>query len=369
MTGTDWKARAAALAEDLARAGDLRDPAWAAAVAATPRHLLVPTAYEQGADGGWSEVDASGLAYSTTTLVTAVDGAGRPVSSSTKPDLMVRMLEALDVRDGNRVLEIGTGTGYNAALLAHRLGDDHVYSVDVDQQLVTTARERLATFGCRPNLAAGDGINGWPEHGPYDRIIATCSVPRIPTAWLAQVTEGGKVLVDVKVNTGAGNLVLLHRHGDRLEGRFTQRWAGFMAMRHDGDVDPARAPKAEADRQRETAAPAEPWNDHREVWFLACLRLPANLSYGYMLDPATRQPTASSLRAPDGSWCQVSGGVLREAGATPMWAEVERAYRAWCDWGRPGWERFGLTATPDGQWWWLDEPGSRATLDGASVHC
>lgn len=201
--GTGWEASAAALAERLRQAGDLRDPAWAAAVAGTPRHVLVPRAYEQGADGGWVEVDARGLAYSTTTLVTRVEG-GRPVSSSTKPDLMVRMLEALAVRNGDRVLEIGTGTGYNAALLAHRLGDDSVYSVDVDRGLVESARERLAGFGCRPHLAVADGVEGWPEHGPYDRIIATCAVPRIPKAWLDQVADRRDSGRKSSVPTGSG---------------------------------------------------------------------------------------------------------------------------------------------------------------------
>ncbi|QUQ66679.1 methyltransferase domain-containing protein [Kutzneria sp. CA-103260] len=361
MTGTEWETDAAALAERLTKAGDLRDPAWVAAVAETPRHLLVPTAYEQGADGGWAEVGARELAYSTATLVTRVED-GRPVSSSTKPDLMVRMLEALEVEDGDRVLEIGTGTGYNAALLAHRLGDGNVYSVDVDREIVKTARERLAGFGCRPHLAAVDGIGGWPEHGPYDRIIATCAVPRIPKAWLDQVTVGGKVLVDVKVNTGAGNLVLLEKRNDRLEGRFTERWAAFMAMRHDGDIEPVRAVKAEGGQERETAAPERPWDGHREVWFLAALELPAGMRYGYVLDPVTRRPTGSSLQAPDGSWCRVSEGVVTEAGATGLWSEVERAYEAWCGWGRPGWGRFGLTVTEQGQRLWLDGPEQRSLL-------
>lgn len=363
----DWRREAAGLAGRLGEAGDLTDAAWAAAVAGTPRHVLVPRAYRQREDGGWEEVDTveSGLAYSTTTLVTELDGDGRPVSSSTKPDLMVRMLEELDVRDGHRVLEIGTGTGYNAALLAHRLGDERVYSVDVDPRLVATAGKRLAEFGCRPRLAAKDGIGGWPEHGPYDRIIATCAVPSVPSAWIGQVAEGGKVLVDVKVNTGAGNLVLLTRHEDRLEGRFTKRWAAFMGMRHDVQtVKTVESPKAAGERQRTTTAPRRPWDDHREVWFLAGLGLPKEIRYGYVLDPATREPTASMLRAPDGSWCEVGDGGVREAGPTPLWAEVERAYRTWRDWGEPGWERLGLTVTPDGQWWWLDEPSRRISPTG-----
>ncbi|HWR47240.1 MAG TPA: methyltransferase domain-containing protein [Pseudonocardiaceae bacterium] len=125
------------------------------------------------------------LVYSDTTLITAVaDYAERgvriPVSSSSKPDLMVRMLEELDVTDGDRVLEIGTGTGYNAALLSHRLGSQNVFSLDVDPALIAAARPRLTRLGYHPTLAAVDGAAGLAGHAPYARIIATCSVPAIP---------------------------------------------------------------------------------------------------------------------------------------------------------------------------------------------
>jgi protein-L-isoaspartate O-methyltransferase len=191
-TDTSWETHAAMLAATLTESGDLHDPAWAAAIAATPRHRLVPIAYQQEPDGSWSQIDTTGaeglaLVYSLTTLVTEVDTEGRAVSSSTKPDLMVRMLETLDVHDGHRVLEIGTGTGYNAVLLAHRLGEANVFSVDVDTNLITAAMKRLADIGCHPRLAARDGINGWPERGPYQRIIVTCAVPRIPWAWAQQL--------------------------------------------------------------------------------------------------------------------------------------------------------------------------------------
>ena len=98
--------------------------------------------------------------YSCETLITAlaeVDGQRLAVSSSTKPDLVVRMLEILQVRDGHRVLEIGTGAGYNAALLTHRLGGARVCSVEVDGDLVALARRRLAAAGYYPTLVTGDG--------------------------------------------------------------------------------------------------------------------------------------------------------------------------------------------------------------------
>lgn len=155
------------------------------------------------------------------------------------------MLETLDVRDGERILEIGTGTGYNAALLAHRLGDDNVFSLDIDSELVDTARQRLARIGRHPHLAAGDGAEGWPPHAPYHRILCTCAVRCIPAAWYDQLTPGGQLLVDFKPH--GGNLVLLHKKADRLEGQFTTYYGAFMVMRQRvppiGDVHhPSAAP-------------------------------------------------------------------------------------------------------------------------------
>jgi protein-L-isoaspartate O-methyltransferase len=362
-TTSDWRQHAAGLVAALTEAGDLHDPAWAAAVAATPRHLLVPTAYQQQPDGTWAQVDTSELAYTATTLVTELDRAGLPVSSSTKPDLMLRMLEILDVHDGQQVLEIGTGPGYNAALLSHRLGSQNVFSIDVDAELVDLARRRLAAIGCHPHLDARDGIDGWPDHAPYDRLIATCSVPRIPWSWADQLTPGGLALADLKLNIGAGNLVLLRREDDRLEGRFTARWAAFMQMRRlDGHQTTVRAPRGEATDTRVTAAPAQPWNTCREAWLLASLHLPPGLRTGYILDPATRAPKATTVSLPDGSWCEIElaaddSGLrrIREGGPIPLWEQVERTYDTWTKWGQPTWRRFGLTVTADTQMVWLDD--------------
>lgn len=112
---------------------------------------------------------------------------------STKPDLMIHMLEVLNIQEGQRILEIGTGTGYNAALLGHRLGDDNVFSVDIDPELIDTARRRLADIGRHPHLTVGNGAEGWPEYAPYDRIIATCAVRRLPWVWYDQLNPRGAV--------------------------------------------------------------------------------------------------------------------------------------------------------------------------------
>ncbi len=193
--------------------------------------------------------------------------------------------------------------------------------------------------------------------------MATCSVARVPWAWAEQLAVGGKLLADVKFGAGAGNLVLLQRYSDKLEGRFTGRWAAFMGMRHDGDITAVRQPKAGTSRHRVTSAPAQPWNTHREVWLLACLALSTDLRYGYTLDPATRTPTAATLSAPDGSWCAIDltaadngSRHVHEGGPTPLWAQVEHSYQRWNECDQPNWERFGLTITINTQMVWLDDP-------------
>jgi protein-L-isoaspartate(D-aspartate) O-methyltransferase len=356
-----WRAKAAQLADLLTERGDITDPAWRTAFAETPRHTLVPVALRQSPmSADWEEVDtAEDLAYSPATLVTQVDH-GHAVSSSTAPGLMARMLHALRLEPGMRVLEIGTGTGYNAALLTHRLGDDNVYSVDVDPALVATARDRLAAIGSRPTLVAADGAAGLPDHAPYDRIIATCSVPAVPWAWAEQITEGGRVLVDLKVN-GAGNLVDLVRLPDRLEGRFTARWAGFMTMRGDPAPQPPPTDLAPGGVERPTDAPPTPWSTHLVAWLLAALRLPPGVTTGAWL--AQGRPVAARLAAPDGSWARIplDGGHVVEAGPTRLWAAVEAGLAEWHDLGQPDWTRLGLTATAERQWVWCDDPAGRHT--------
>ncbi len=185
---TTWRLRAQGLAGAVAAEGVLRTPAWREALEAIPRHEFVPAFYDERPDGTWARTTAAddgwlAAVYRNEPLVT--DPVTR--SSSAKPGLLVRMLEALDVRDEHRVL--ANDCGYLAALLTHRLGSDRVF-----------------TRGCE-------------EHEPFDRIIATRPLPAVPWTWAEQVCEGGLVLVDLE----PGGLVLLTRHADRLEGPFLHR--------------------------------------------------------------------------------------------------------------------------------------------------
>lgn len=370
----DWPSSAARLADEITARGALRDRRWHAAVAATRRHVLVPRYFVQDRRGDWQHLSSDDRAtreawaagvYSNTALVTALHRS-EPVSSSSQPSLMVRMLESLALQDGDRVLEIGTGAGYNAALLAHRLTDKQVYSVDVDAELVEPTRERLGLLGLRPALDVRDGAQGWATHAPYDRIVATCSVRSVPWAWAEQLVHGGRALVDVKVGAGAGNLVLLHRKPDRLEGRFLPRWAGFMAMRG----QQVTTPKSRGTNHQED--PRSPWVENGLgapldplVEFIAALVLPGHhLSHTLVLAPDRQACVADRYSCLDGSWVTVDRTGepgrprVRWGGPTPLSLVLRAAQRAWEQVGRPGWDRFGVTVTADRQQVWLDGPDS-----------
>ena len=142
-------------------------------------------------------------AYKNVGVPTQVDdghpdehGRGREITSSASmPAVVAQMLTALDVRPGMRVLEIGTGTGYNAALLAYRLGAEKVTSVEIDPTLAKLARTRLHAAGfAELNVLTGDGAAGHQAGAPYDRVLATVAVRTVPYAWITQTRPGGVVL-------------------------------------------------------------------------------------------------------------------------------------------------------------------------------
>lgn len=192
-----------------------------------------------------SEEWLSGV-YSRQALITQVGGddgvveaarrgervEGTATSSSSAPTPMSLMLHALDVRDGDHVLEIGTGTGYTAALLCERLGSDNVTSVDVEAALIDAARDRLSALGYAPYLAAVDGTKGCPERAPFDRVIATVGLRRVPPAWIKQTRAGGRILVPLDRTAAGGLLALLTvTSSDTAEGRFLPDYDGFMPLR------------------------------------------------------------------------------------------------------------------------------------------
>jgi protein-L-isoaspartate(D-aspartate) O-methyltransferase len=156
---------------------------------------------------------------------------GVPISSSSQPAIMAVMLELLRTQPGERVLEIGTGSGYNAALLATLLGPrGRVTTIDLDGDLVAAARARLdaAGFGA-VRTRVGDGALGVPDDGPYDAAVATVAVGGVPAAWHAQLRAGARLVMPLSVGLNQ-KVVAFEREPDRFVSTATVE-ASFMTLR------------------------------------------------------------------------------------------------------------------------------------------
>jgi len=205
------------LVDELRDRGRLTSPAVEAAFRAVPRHVFLP------------EMAAS-QAYQDEAFVIKTDEDGLPVSSSSQPAIMAIMLEQLGVARGQRVLEVGTGTGYNAALLAHLVGPEgSVVTVDIDPDLVTRARANLATAGYPGvTVICGDGGFGAPGHAPYDRIIVTAGASDLAPPWLAQLGPGGRIALPLSLR-GIQLCIALERSAGHWASRSACR-CGFIRM-------------------------------------------------------------------------------------------------------------------------------------------
>lgn len=169
-------------------------------------------------EGAFRQVDRADFVpagvdpYRVDGTVTLIERDGQVASSVSAPNVVARMLDQLDVRPGRRVLEVGTASGFNAALL-EALGG-HVTSIEVLAELVAPARERLRAIGSRVSVHVGDGMVGWPGGAPYDRVEFTCSAAALP-AWVwDQTTADARVVIPIRWGTGAS--WALDREGDEF---------------------------------------------------------------------------------------------------------------------------------------------------------
>ena len=133
----------------------------------------------------------------------------------TQPSLVALMTQLLEVRRGDKVLEIGTGSGYQAAILAELT--PRVYSVEIIPELASSARDRLRRLGYRAvQVRTGDGYQGWPEHAPFDSIIVTCAPDQVPRPLVEQLKEGGRMVIPVGPEGGRQTLYLLEKQKGKL---------------------------------------------------------------------------------------------------------------------------------------------------------
>ncbi len=221
-----------ALVDTLRRDSHLRSPRVESALLAVPRELFVPGV---PLDEVYRPSDA---------IVTKrVDGVS--VSSASAPEVIALMLEQLDPRPGERVLEIGAGTGYNAALLAHMVGGaGRVITIDIDEDLVLSARAHLADAGYRSvSVVQADGALGYPEQSArsYDRIILTVASSDIPPAWREQLARPHGRLVMPLALRGLQRCVAFQTDGECLIGA-SPRACSFIGLRGLLGMAPPRVP-------------------------------------------------------------------------------------------------------------------------------
>lgn len=207
----DWSTERAAMVQQL-RAYRIMDERILEAMGKVRRHIFIPENYRHRADP-YGDHPCS-------------IGCNQTIS---QPFIVAYMTERINLKQGERVLEIGTGSGYQAAILAE-LGVE-VYSIEIIPELADHARNVLAAEGYeKVHVLTGDGYKGWPEHAPFDAIIVTCAPEKVPQALIDQLKEGGRMILPL--GTGVQRLVILRKKGGKVR-QEDDIMVRFVPMVHD----------------------------------------------------------------------------------------------------------------------------------------
>jgi len=335
---------------------------WREALLSVPRHEFVPEVIWHETSSGFvplrrtDDPDAwLGLAYADRALVVQVDdgrldGIGRCASSTmlSPYDLSI-VLSAIDAEPGMRVCEIGTGTGYTAAVLAHRLGAEAVTTVEVDPELAWPALRRLRSAGHQVAWVEGDGARGHPGHGAYDRLVSSATVQRVPYAWVEQVRPGGLIATSWGTPYHGEALLRLTVGEDGtavggIVGATLCEWLRAQRVCPVLHVTECAAGLARTGTtDLEISDIAAGYDDAVAIG----LRVPGCASVfippddQWFVDPGT------------GSWARLhersrKPNLVNQYGPRSLWDEIENACRWWLDNGRPPAGAWQFTVTPDG---------------------
>ncbi|MFG2003381.1 methyltransferase domain-containing protein [Spirillospora sp. NPDC048911] len=356
-----------AMADQLAVDGWLTQEKVRAALHDVPRHTFVPRIAGTGqGDRVDRDLDPDGwlsLAYTQDAIITQLDDgvsdatSGVFTSSCSAPSTVVSLLELLDVERGHRVLEIGTGTGWTAGLLAHLAEEGNVVSVEVDPQVAEQAADNLKNAGASPRLVVGDGVRGWAEAAPYDRVHVTCGVRVVPYTWIEQTRPGGVIVLPYSPGFGYGHELRLVVMPDGTAVGRVPGYASYMMIRSQRppalDMDGVEATRSQTAVDPRTIAFAPPGAD---------LAMSATLGEVFSKSTQAGGKYTLWLWASAGSWASATYEQgkdtydVEQAGDRRLWDEAEAAYFQWVSWREPGRDRFGMTVTPEGQTIWLDSP-------------
>ncbi|MFI1487247.1 methyltransferase, FxLD system [Streptomyces sp. NPDC020747] len=233
-----------ALVDQLRADGHARTPAVETALRTVPRHVFVPDASLEDA-------------YANAPVHIKYDTDGTSISCASQPGVVALMLDQLEAQPGERILELGAGTGYNAGLLAHLVGESgHVTTLDVDEDLVEGARAHLAAARItNVQAVTRDGALGYAEGAPYDRIIATVGAHGVPHAWLQQLAPGGRLLVPQRLK-GTVSRSIAYEQRDSRWVSLGSKMNTFMPLRRGIADDDRRAIPLSTDGTVRLQAPA-----------------------------------------------------------------------------------------------------------------
>ncbi|MBT4611505.1 MAG: methyltransferase domain-containing protein [Gemmatimonadetes bacterium] len=338
-------------------AGGVRTPAVEAAFRAVPRHLFVERYYTFGKRRRLVHVaplrptrHQLRSIYADEALVSHLN----PPSSTSQPSLVAGMLEALNVERGNRVLEIGAGTGWNAGLLGHLVGPKgRVDTMDIQSRIAALARSHLKLAKARNvTVHRADATGGLPPQAPFDRIVTTVAVPEIFPAWRDQLKVGGILVATLAAIPGDCYCLLtrLIRRKDHLAGHVFML-PGFMLFTGHHGVEPLS--KSERDRLLErmreggSNRPAAPWSlwrkylhQHRlvDIVFFATL---GGMSC-HTIRPNWWLLSGSGL---EGS-CLITLEGCEIFGPADAWDRLCDLYREWVNLGAPSRQRCKIEIWP-----------------------
>jgi protein-L-isoaspartate O-methyltransferase len=356
---------------------------WDDAISRVPREWFIPEViYRQERDRGGNDylpVSRSAdtelwwdLVRADAAVITQVedghpgpDGTGYEVTSSaSQPDLVVDMLECLDPQPDDRVLEIGTGTGWNAAVLASVLGADNVSSIEVDAGVADQARASLdsAGFG-QVRVVTGEGLHGWPAGAPYHRLIATCGVATIPWAWVAQTVVGGRLVVPVTNTYQPPGIAVLTRTPTGATGHFAGP-AVFMSARAQRQPRPRAVDSDSPGVLSHTNLHPYRWVGDRAATTAIGQRISGITTVWRPSGPATG--TAWLYAPATSSWASVEVTDTRpyeveQGGHRRLFDEIRAAYRWWLDHGKPSVADWSIDITTAGQRIALRPPDTAAS--------
>ncbi|WP_240468406.1 methyltransferase domain-containing protein [Streptomyces dangxiongensis] len=338
-------------------------------VDALPRHLFAPRrvwrwdghAYvpvDHGHDpAGWADEVYAGPDAATVTQVTN----GLPTSSLSCQAVVVDMLDSLLLEPGHRVLELGTGNGWDAALLDRRAGPGLTVSVEADPDLAETARRALAAAGVMVDVQVGDGNQGWAPKAPYDRVIATYAVERIPWAWVEQVKPGGRIVTPWG---RLGHVALTVADDGRSATGWVQGLAQFMPDRRTLHAEPGftqvRA-GSEPDGEQPFVRDLAPLRDDVHLRFALRVALP-DLRIALAEDADGLNAWIHDARQSWAVLSAVGGGrtIALQGGPRRLADELEAAWNTWLEQGAPDLYDFGMTVTDSGtaQYMWVNDSQS-----------